>query len=270
MKIYFDSEKKRLIYLNKKATPEFWDDFWDLNTLKGKNLSKRNKWIVDLTKKYLREDNQKVLEGGCGKGDKVFALKEAGFQSYGLDFAKNTVKEINTILPELKVVCGDVREVPFENGFFDAYWSIGVIEHFWYGYQKILNEANRVLKKGSFLFITFPSINLLRKIKAFFGFYPIYKDKNGSEPEGFYQFALDPDQVIKDLKLIGFNINESFYVNPVKGLKDDVNLFRKILGHTQKNSHRFYAKFINKILKIIFKNISGHSIVIVAQKKSDI
>ena len=47
----------------------------------------------------------------------------------------------------------------------DAYWSLGVIEHFFNGYKEIAEEANRILKNKGFIFLTFPSMNILRKQK---------------------------------------------------------------------------------------------------------
>lgn len=44
----------------------------------------------------------------------------------------------------------DVRKLQFADGFFDGYWSLGVIEYFWEGYNEIVNEVKRVIKPGMF------------------------------------------------------------------------------------------------------------------------
>jgi len=40
----------------------------------------------------------------------------------------------------------------FPNNFFDGYWTLGVIEHFWEGYNQIIEEAKRVIKPGDIYF----------------------------------------------------------------------------------------------------------------------
>jgi len=49
-----------------------------------------------------------VLEGGCGRGDKVYALQTGGYEAYGLDYAQRTVEAIKRSVPELTVCLGDL------------------------------------------------------------------------------------------------------------------------------------------------------------------
>ena len=94
-----------------------------------------------------------MLQGGCGLGDKVHSLDKVGFEAYGIDFAPNVVSMINENWPHLDVRQGDVRKLPFEDDFFDGYWSFGVIEHFFIGFDEILEEMARVIKPGGYLFL---------------------------------------------------------------------------------------------------------------------
>ena len=103
-----------------------------------------------ITARYL-PPGSRVLEGGCGRANKVKALADAGFAAVGVDYAAESVELARQVYPGLDIQVGDVRMLPFPDGAFDGYWSIGVIEHFWAGYDDILREARRVLKPGGVL-----------------------------------------------------------------------------------------------------------------------
>ena len=95
---------------------------------------------------------------------------------------------------------GDVRSLELESDSIDGYWSIGVIEHFYEGYSDISREMHRGLRSGGYVFLSFPSMNPLRKIKGKLG---LYQDFNENKINDFYQFCLDPDDVIKNFQSLG-------------------------------------------------------------------
>jgi len=66
------------------------------------NQKEKNSFIVKTTKAFLPK-NSRIIDGGCGSGDKVYALQKHGFDAYDVDFAEETVKRINTCIPELNV-----------------------------------------------------------------------------------------------------------------------------------------------------------------------
>ena len=185
----YQKDKRRIIHLQTRADENFWDKRWDLenniNYVKSVNDS-NSKLVVEKTLKYLQK-GLKVLEGGCGMGDKVYHLQQAGIKSYGVDFAPKTVNLLNKNLPELNISLGDVRKLKFKNEYFDGYWSLGVIEHFYNGFEDISDEMYRVLKYGGYLFITVPTFSLFRRIKAYLGFYKKV-DASFPEHEDFYQY----------------------------------------------------------------------------------
>jgi SAM-dependent methyltransferase len=128
------------------------------------------------------------------------------------------------------VQLADVRDLPFEDAFFDGYWSLGVIEHFWEGYQKIQAEMRRVIKPSGFLFLTVPSMSPLRRLKAMLGAYRPLVD--GELPlEQFYQFALSPEAVFDDFHSAGFEKVTFFGYDAVKGLKDEIRALKPVLQY---------------------------------------
>ena len=262
MKLY-DPKNKRLLFFEKKASPAFWDSLWN-NEMK--NIDKKKKtFVVRITKKYLKKGSR-ILDGGSGSGHKVYALAYNGYDSYGIDFAKNTVKKINKILPELKIYHGDVRKTFFDEGYFDGYWSLGVIEHFYEGYEDILKEINRLLKKGGYLFLTFPYMSPLRRLKAKFGLYEIFK---GKKHPNFYQFALNKKQVIRDLEKINFKFIYQTPIDGFKGLQSEIN-FLKPFFHKISSKKGMISDIIKKGIAKSFERFSGHIILLVFKKEEGI
>jgi len=167
------------------------------------------------------------LEGGCGTGQNVYGLNRWGYDAYGVDFAKNTVNIIKREFPDLKVFNSDVRKLKFSDNFFDGYWSLGVIEHFWEGYNKILREAKRVIKPGGYLFLTFPYMSPLRKVKTNLGFYKIFN--NNLKNNDFYQFILDAEEVKSVVENYGFKLISKYPFSATKGIKDEITWIKPIL-----------------------------------------
>lgn len=192
---YFDQKNNRLVYIQKQADANFWDGLWHDKDPVGsvKSVSDRS-YIKKVTQKYLASGS-KILEGGCGRGQNVYALKRWGYQAVGVDYAEETVAIIKENFPELDIIYGDVRKLPFADNEFDGYWSFGVIEHFFNGYKDIAEEMKRVVKVGGYLFITFPHMSVLRRLKVILRQYPFF-NLNEVDISNFYQFALDEKNVI--------------------------------------------------------------------------
>jgi len=260
MKTFFQKEFNRLVFIDRKATSQFWDELWNSDDFESIVKSTPNSHVSKETKKYLPKQS-KVLEGGCGRGQHVFALSKNGYDVKGIDFAEETVDKLNKVLPGI-IDLGDVRDLPYESDLFDGYWSLGVIEHFYGGYDEILQEAYRVIKPSGFFFLAFPSMSMLRRIKSSLGSYEVWDDK---EDEFFYQFALDQDQVIEKLENLGFKILNTKGVDGLKGLKDELNFGSSLLSKIY-NADSLFLKIVRALLMYPLTFFSNHSILIIAQK----
>jgi SAM-dependent methyltransferase len=260
---YYDTRHNRLLFFETAATSEYWDDQWEVKDFKKEVESIRDGVYVEkFTKKFL-PIGSKILEGGCGKGQYVYALKRWGFNTIGVDYAEKTVKRINQIFPELQVVKGDVRALPFENNSFDGYWSFGVIEHFYEGFDLIAKEMQRVIKPGGFLFVTFPHMSSLRRLKARLHHYPEF-DPAVTDLKMFYQFALDEECVEKVFEQYHFILKERYTMDGVKGLKDEVRWLKPILQKIYSSSFIPF-KIVRKVLNMMAKRWTSHSILLVFQ-----
>lgn len=264
---YFDFSNYRLIQTGQNATPEYWDEQWEDKNLEKKIKSGlKNRLIIGTTKKYISPNpSKKILEGGCGNGQFVYAFSQLGYDSYGVDYAPNIISQIKNIFPDLKVSVGDVRKSDFPDNYFDGYWSIGVIEHFLEGYDTVISETSRVLKPEGFLFITFPHLSCLRKLKIKWGLYPGFNE-NQVKKEGFYQFLLSHTEVISKIEKSGFKLIEKRRFSGLKGLKDEVIILKPLLQRIY-DAKNIIIKVINYSLSLILSPFSSHAILLVFRKK---
>jgi len=254
----------RLVYIEEKASPEFWDKTWVDQEFYNSVISvSRRSYVCSITKKYLMRGS-KILEGGCGRGQYVYALDKLGFETYGIDFADETVKRIQSSFPNLRVTKGDVRSLPYSDNFFDGYWSLGVIEHFYDGYESIISEIKRVLRGGSFLFITFPHLSRLRRLKAWLSIYPSFSES--VDLNNFYQFCLDHRKVINAFEESDFILRETRYLDGIKGLKDEVSLLKFPLQLLYSSKNVMCKIFRNMLGKLI-SPLSSHSVLLVFELK---
>lgn len=261
---YYDKKNRRLVYIEEKASPEFWDRQWEDEKLKKSILAgSKDRFVSPITKRYLKP-GAKILEGGCGKGQFVYSLHTRGYDTYGVDFAEKTVKKVHTLVPELKIQYGDVRKLNFPNNTFDGYWSLGVIEHFFEGFDPIAKEMFRVLKPGGYLFLTFPSMSPLRRLKAKLNYYPTFNEQH-FDRESFYQFALSPEKVIPLFESIGFKLIERKFYEGFKGLKDESGPIKPFLQSIY-NSKSFFAQGICYVVSHIFAPIAGHGAILILRK----
>jgi len=218
MQIFYDNQNKRLIYIENKTSSTFWDKHWSNQEgpLSLDTKTPRFDLVTTQTKKYLASGS-KILEGGCGLGQNVQKLQKAGFKVTGVDYAKATIRKLNELFPALNIEYGDINNLKYPDNNFDGYWSVGVIEHFFDGYQPALQEMQRVIRKDGCLFLTFPHMSFLRRIKAKLNKYPLWDKKRNSAE--FYQFALDENKVIEDLRSHDLKLIKKKKFDGIKGLR---------------------------------------------------
>jgi len=113
--------------------------------------------------KYLSK-NSKIVDAGCGFGKWVIYLKQKGYNILGIDNNELAISELNEFDNSLKVEIGDILNLNYPDNHFDAYISMGVVEHFEEGPLEALKEAYRVLKPDGLIFISTPTVNIIRTI----------------------------------------------------------------------------------------------------------
>lgn len=268
---YYDPIHNRLIYLSQRATAEYWDEHWDSGTpnasLPRLLQSSRSTYVSRITSRYLQPDDGPILEGGCGTGQHVAALTHAGYTCIGVDYAQKTVEAIHRAAPELDVRLGDITALDFDDATFAGYWSVGVIEHFWDGYEACVAEMARVLRPGGYLFVTFPHLSPLRRWKAARRAYPRWGADHSNER--FYQFALDHRRVQDTFTARGFEPVNTLPLDGLKGFKDEVERFKRPLQQL----YNYRGKSVpirgaRLVLTRALAPLAGHSMLLVLRRSA--
>lgn len=260
---FYDRNNNRLVYLAKAASSEFWDEQWAALKVTKNFENKSNPLITGITRKYLPRGSR-VLEGGCGRGEYVYLLEKSGFPTIGVDFAEKTVKKINALYPSLDIRFADIRNMDFDDGFFDGYWSFGVIEHFYDGYEDVVTEMFRVLRPQGFLFMIVPTMSPLRKYLSKKGKYPLWEHEN-QDVDNFYQYALDANNIATDFEDAGFKLLEMRPYGGLKGFKDEMNVLKPVLQPIFDNQNIF-VKAIKILLDFALQPFAAHTTLFVFQK----
>ena len=95
----------------------------------------------------------RVLDAACGTGDLAIADGKAGASRVtGLDFSERMLERARRKAPELEWVQGDMLELPFEDGGFDAA-TVGFGVRNVADLELALRELRRVLRPGGRLAI---------------------------------------------------------------------------------------------------------------------
>lgn len=148
------------------------------------------------SKKYV---SGRVLDVGCGQKPYEFIFKENTKEYIGLDFDKAN-KKADYI--------GTALKLPFKSNSFDTIISTQVLEHV-EDPRLMINEINRVLKKGGNLILTAPMNYKLHEVPRDFYRYTRFGLNHLFESNGFQ--VIEIKQVGGFWRVIGQKLSIKFY-----------------------------------------------------------
>jgi SAM-dependent methyltransferase len=147
--------------------------------------------------KFTGRSQGKVLDVGCGTGDRLDVFRNKGFETYGVetsdsaDYAKDHLK--------LNVLKGDLFSAKFPRGFFDIVTLYNVLEHT-HDPIKVCQEVQRILKEDGFLIVQVPDKNSLQ--------YKLFKKRWAAfdVPRDLYYFGIET--LISMLEKVGLTVSK--------------------------------------------------------------
>jgi SAM-dependent methyltransferase len=117
------------------AEGRYFDDHPDPSSLSPESLrgfenETSGRRIEDYYLPLLRATGaRRVLDSGCGNGEAVDSLAEAGIEAWGHDLSAFRKWQWRARAHRERLVVADGLRLPFPDGFFDAVISSGVLEH---------------------------------------------------------------------------------------------------------------------------------------------
>ncbi len=155
---------RKLFFFDNNPKFTLWDDMWTSRTIEQELAATKIETAPRVMFHYFIPKTGKIIDAGCGFGKWVIYLNKRGYDIIGVDNNQLSIKKLKEYDNSLKVELGDILNLNYPNNYFDAYISMGVVEHFEEGPLKALNEAYRVLKPNGLVFLSTPTVNIIRKI----------------------------------------------------------------------------------------------------------
>lgn len=99
------------------------------------------------------DKDSRILDLGCGAGEKTFYIAKQGFDVIGIDSSREAINYAKKKFSGIKFYERNVLSTKFKGESFDAIVSIAVFHCFLKeDRKKYVKEINRILKSGGFLF----------------------------------------------------------------------------------------------------------------------
>ena len=141
---------------------KIFDSLWRSAADQGLTIEPPSVWVNTVVKELTPGLGRTVLEVGSGSGKISLELSRAGALTVLLDKSVAAVTSSAQLYSENGQIAlhtiGDLFELPYSDGTFDAVWSSGVLEHFERdGTEAGIREMCRVCKKGGTVLVMVPS-----------------------------------------------------------------------------------------------------------------
>ncbi len=132
--------------------------------------------------KFTGRSSGKVLDVGCGTGDRLDVFRSKGFETYGVETSDSANYAREHL--HLNVSKGDLFSAQFQDRSFDIVTLYNVLEHTHHP-SRVCNEIHRIVKDDGFLVIQIPNKDSLQ--------YKIFKERWAAfdVPRDLYYFGVE-------------------------------------------------------------------------------
>ena len=204
----------------------------------------RMKQFKDFVSRYALK-NKKIIEIGCGKGEYLSIMQEAGVEAYGVEYSENSVQECvaNGLRVSRQFI--ESADLQLQEAPFDAFFMMSFLEHL-PDPNTVLQGINRNLCDGGVGLIEVPNFDMIIRSNLF------------SEFIGDHLFYFTQDTLCRTLSSNGFEVLEcdsvwydyiiSAKVRKRRPLKLDS--FRKEQNKIKKELSGYISKFPEKQVAI--------------------
>ena len=187
-------------------------DAWNLSYAAGDNaLFYPHEEVIRFFSKFIRKkiglnnffdvtknaSGKRVLDLGCGIGRHVLFAHEMGLDAYGIDLSEKAISVARTWAvknnlsePELRLIEGDVRQLPWPDGFFHYAVSHGVLDSMPFSYAAAAcAELARVMEIGGLFYCDLISGDDSRHAREFSGEELITTDHENGTVQHYFNFT---------------------------------------------------------------------------------
>jgi len=198
------------LFHDTREAKRYWSQYWlsdqaikQLDLATSGTLDPGFDAVLRMLEQY-GSPGMRILEGGCGLGHVVAALQHRGYRAFGVDYVPELIAFATERLPGLDLRVGDVEELPFEDGAFDCYASLGVIEHFEQGPEKAIADGQRIVRPGGIAIFEVPYLNALRERELA----RLRRHAAGHDGLAFHQYYYSIEELTGLFENYGFTVVE--------------------------------------------------------------
>ena len=193
--------------LSNKTGSDHDIDQWQTRSLEGELEAFKGRTLLQIFSKYINGHSFNIIEAGCGLGAWCEWFQRRNHSVIGIEYDPHVVLKAKSAKPDIPVEAGNINNLRFADNTFDAYISLGVIEHFEQGPEKALAEAFRVLKPGGLGFFSTPLLTPFRRFVT----HPIrnlyfIKQKLSGEQSHFWEYRFSKKELRNYLEQAGFRV----------------------------------------------------------------
>jgi SAM-dependent methyltransferase len=158
--------------------------------------------------------NERILEAGCGNGRILRFFKERDYDIEGFDYIDGAVHTLLNSDPELKVRTDDITKLSYDSDFFDCVLAFGLYHNLEEeGFQKAIQETNRVMKCGGRLCASFRADNFQNLINDSIA-QKTFRGRSKSELK-FHKLNLRAGELTQAFEKGGFTVEQ---IRPVENM----------------------------------------------------
>jgi SAM-dependent methyltransferase len=258
--------KKETVREQTDETRTAWQENWSgLSVEKVMEIFSytRVERLLSLFRRYLPPGGR-ILEGGCGLGPWVIKLRSLGYDITGVDYDDVSVHKIRKYDPGAGLCVCNVKKMPFEDRSFDAYLSLGVLEHFCEGPAEAVAEAWRVLDSGGLFLVMLPYLNIFERLRlpaknikknAF-----IRKILGREKKDFYYEKYFSLREITTILENAGFEVEETLPIDHIFTLVSFSGIFRD--AETYDGENELAVRFADKLSSFLPWQSAGSSFLV--------
>ena len=167
MVLVFGTLEKALALMSDK-TDKTWENLWKRDDHHAQ-WSAPDGQVTAIIPRLKLEKVKRVLDLGCGIGRHVILMAQNGFETFGIDLSQAGIERCRRQLAagslNAGLTLGEIRALPYEDGFFDFIMAWNVIYHSTRKeMMEVIAEIARVLRAGGLFYLT-----LMSKKNPFYG-----------------------------------------------------------------------------------------------------
>ena len=261
-----------MAWYGQPADERYWYEYWKARLTpdyyaSAEAAALRNEEMGRILLEYLPAQGP-FLEAGCGAGYWVAAMRARGMQIEGIEYARELVELVHAASPQLPVRWGNALAIDRPGEYYNAYLSIGVVEHRLEGPDPFLAEAYRVLQPGGKILIAVPFYGPLRRFKTVMAMATMrYRRGDACRRHAphhprrpalpFFQYGFRGAEFLHLLRKAGFDVE---YVQPLYAHR---LLQEELMGYDRLAAH---VPLIKRLAERLLCKRDGHMLMVVGQK----